>query len=157
MIHSWQRDNFLISTDKALLNLETIGELLGTSYWAPDRPIELTRRAIEHSLVFGVYDGERQIGFARLVTDYTLFAYLCDVMIADDYRGQGLGKWLVESILSHPEVRDVRRWLLITRDAHGLYRQFGFVGLDEPERYMEMMRIAAPAHELDLPPASIPE
>jgi GNAT superfamily N-acetyltransferase len=157
MIHAWQRDTFLISTDKALLNLETIQALIGTSYWAPDRPIELTRRAIEHSLVFGVYHGERQIGFARLVTDYTVFAYLCDVMIADDYRGQGLGKWLVESILSHPEVESVRRWLLITRDAHGLYQQFGFAGLDEPERYMEMMRTALQANDLNLPPASTPE
>lgn len=145
MIHSWRRDNFLISTDKALLNLQMIAELLGTSYWAPDRPMELIRRSIEHSLVFGVYDGDQQIGFARLVTDYTVFAYLCDVMIADSYRGHGLGKWLVESMLAHPEVQSVRRWLLITRDAQGLYSQFGFVGLEEPERYMEMMRTAAAA------------
>lgn len=156
MIHAWRRDNILISTDKALLNLETIQELLSTAYWATNRPIELTRRAIEHSLVFGMYDDERQIGFARLVTDYTFFGYLCDVMIADDYRGQGLGKWLIESILSHPEVQGVRRWLLITRDAHGLYQQFGFAGLDEPERYMQMMRTEAPAYP-GLPPASIPD
>lgn len=154
MIHSWRRDNYLISTDNALLNLEMIQELLGTAYWAPDRPLALIHRSIEHSLVFGVYHGERQIGFARLVTDYTTFAYLCDVMIADSYRGQGLGKWLVEAILAHPEVQSVRRWLLITRDAHGLYSQFGFVGLDEPERYMERMQAAAPANSLDLPPAT---
>ena len=152
MIYAWRRDNVLISTDQALLNLETIQELLSTAYWAPNRPIELTRRAIEHSLVFGMYDGARQIGFARLVTDYTFFGYLCDVMIADDYRGQGLGKWLVESILSHPEVQGVRRWLLITRDAHGLYQQFGFAGLDEPERYMQMMRTTDSAHGLNLSP-----
>lgn len=157
MIHSWRRGNFLISTDTALLNLEAIGELLGTSYWAPERPIELIRRSIEHSLVFGVYDGEQQIGFARIVTDYAVFAYLCDVMIADSYRGQGLGKWLVDSMLAHPEVQSVRRWLLITRDAQGLYSQFGFVGLEEPERYMEMMRTAAPAISPDRPPASTTE
>lgn len=153
MIHAWRRDNFLISTDKSLLNLEAIQELLGTSYWAPDRPMELTRRAIEHSLVFGVYDGERQIGFARIVTDYTVFAYVCDVLIADSYRGQGLGKWLVESMLAHPELQGVRRWLLITRDAQGLYSQLGFVGLDEPERYMEMMRTVAPANSRDRLPS----
>lgn len=157
MIHSWRRGDFLISTDKALLNLQTIAELLGTSYWAPDRPIELIRRSIEHSLVFGVYDGEQQIGFARIVSDYTVFAYLCDVMIADSYRGQGLGKWLVASMLAHPEVQGVRRWLLITRDAQGLYRQFGFAGLEEPERYMQMMRTAAPAIGLERLPASTPE
>ncbi|MBV9789993.1 MAG: GNAT family N-acetyltransferase [Chloroflexi bacterium] len=157
MIHVWRRDNFLISTDPALLNLEKIQELLSTSYWDPNRPIALTRRAIEHSLVFGVYNGERQIGFARLVTDYTFFGYLCDVMIDDEYRGQGLGKWLIASILSHPELQGVRRWLLITRDAHGLYQQFGFTGLDEPERYMQLMRTAAPANGLVLPPTSIPE
>jgi GNAT superfamily N-acetyltransferase len=157
MIHSWQRDNYLISTDKALLNLEAIHELLGTSYWAAERPLALTRRSIEHSLAFGVYDGERQIGFARLVTDYTTFAYLADVMIADSYRGQGLGKWLVEAMLSHPEVQGVRRWLLITRDAHGLYSQFGFVGLDEPERYMQWIRGAVPGNSQALPPAAISE
>lgn len=155
MIHAWRRDNFLISTDKALLNLETIQELLGTSYWAPDRPMELTRRAIEHSLVFGVYDGEQQIGFARIVTDYTVFAYVCDVMIADSYRGQGLGKWLVDSMLAHPELQGVRRWLLITRDAQGLYSQFGFVGLDEPERYMELMRTAAPNSDTQQKPSTL--
>lgn len=139
MTYAWRRDNYLISTDKALLNLAAIGEMLGASYWAADRPLELTRRSIEHSLVFGVYNGDQQIGFARLVSDYTTFAYLADVIIADRYRGQGLGKWLIESMLSHPEVQGVRRWLLMTKDAHDLYRQFGFTGLDKPELYMQRM------------------
>jgi GNAT superfamily N-acetyltransferase len=143
MIYAWRQGPYTISTDKALLKLETIQALLARSYWAADRPLELIRRSIDHSLAFGMYDGEQQIGFARLVTDYATFAYLADVIIADEYRGRGLGTWLVETMLDHPELERVRRWLLITRDAHGLYRQFGFTTLDHPERYMERIAISA--------------
>lgn len=97
----------------------------------------MIERSIKHSLNFGVYDGKRQIGFARVVTDFAIFAYLCDVFVHEDYRGQALGKWMMESILAHPELQGLRRWCLLTRDAHGLYNQFGFTELSDPLRWME--------------------
>lgn len=137
MSETWRRDNYRISTNKQLLDLDAIHAMLQGSYWAAERPLAITRRAIEHSLVFGVYDGERQIGFARVISDYTTFAYLADVIIDNDYRGQGLGKWLIATITDHPELRSLRRWMLITQDAQGLYRQFGFSVVDHPERHMQ--------------------
>jgi len=97
------------------------------------------QRAIENSLNFGVFDGGKQIGFARVVTDYATFAWLADVFIIDEYRGRGLGVWLIEVITSHPNLQGLRRWILATRDAHELYRQFGFNELVNPQRYMEKM------------------
>jgi GNAT superfamily N-acetyltransferase len=113
---------------------------LARSYWASERPRETTQRAVEHSLCYGVYNGEQQIGFARVVTDCATFAWLADVFIAEEYRGRGLGKWLVGTILSHHELGSVSRWLLATRDAHDLYRRFGFTALTAPERRMELNR-----------------
>lgn len=136
-----QRDGFTISTDPARLDLDGICSFLSRSYWANARTRETTRRALEHSLCFGVYDGEQQIGFARAVTDYATFAWLADVFIAEEYRGRGLGKWLVEVVLSHPDVQSVPRWFLATRDAHELYRRFGFAALTAPERRMELDRV----------------
>jgi GNAT superfamily N-acetyltransferase len=135
-----QRDGITISTDPALLDLDTIYSFLARSYWASDRPRDISQRAVEHSLCFGVYDGEQQIGFARVVTDCATFAWLADVFIAEEYRGRGLGKWLVEVVLSHPDVQSVPRWFLATRDAHELYRRFGFTALTAPERRMELNR-----------------
>ena len=103
--------------------------------------MEIVQRAIEHSLCFGVYHLSQQVGFARLITDYTTFADLADVFIVEAYRGQGLSKWLVESILKHPDVQGLRRWMLATRDAHGLYRQFGFEPLDDPSRFMQITNL----------------
>ncbi|HVN16417.1 MAG TPA: GNAT family N-acetyltransferase [Anaerolineales bacterium] len=134
------RDTFTISTDPARLDVDTVCELLARSYWASGRPCARTERALKNSLVFGMYIGVRQIGLARVVTDYAIFAYLCDVIIHEDYRGHGLGKWLMESVLAHPDLQGLRRWTLATRDAHGLYRQYGFDSLTEPERWMEMFR-----------------
>jgi len=136
-----QRDGFTISTDPARLDLDAICSFLSRSYWANERTRETTRRSLEHSLCFGVYDGEQQIGFARAVTDYATFAWLADVFIAEEYRGRGLGKWLVEVVLSHPDVQSVPRWFLATRDAHELYRRFGFAALTAPERRMELDRV----------------
>jgi GNAT superfamily N-acetyltransferase len=135
-----QRDRFTISTDPARLDMDAICSFLARSYWASDRAPETTQRAVEHSLCFGVYDGERQIGFARVVTDYATSAWLADVFMSEEYRGRGLGKWLIGVILSHPELQSVPRWFLATRDAHGLYRQFGFTTLTAPERRMELNR-----------------
>jgi N-acetylglutamate synthase-like GNAT family acetyltransferase len=134
------RDNFTISTDPARLDIDTICDFLKRAYWANTRPRERTERAIQNSLVFGVYDGSKQIGLARVISDYSIFAYLCDVFIHEDYRAHGLGKWLIQTILEHPALKDMRRWLLVTNDAHTLYKQFGFTAIEDPERWMQMFR-----------------
>jgi GNAT superfamily N-acetyltransferase len=135
-----QKDNFTISTDPARLDLDAICDFLTRAYWAKGRPRERTERAISNSLVFGVYEGEKQIGMARVVSDYAIFAYLCDVFIHEDYRAHGIGKWLMETVMDHPDLQGLRRWTLATRDAHGLYRQFGWDTLQSPEKWMEIMR-----------------
>ena len=131
------RDQFTISTDPARLDIGAIVDMLSRAYWAIGRPRDRTERAIRNSLVFGVYDGERQIGVARVVTDYSIFAYLCDVFIHEEYRAAGLGKWLIQAIMDHPDLAGMRRWVLVTNDAHGLYRQYGFTSLDDPEEWMQ--------------------
>jgi GNAT superfamily N-acetyltransferase len=134
----WQRENFVISTDKARLQPEAIQKFLAEeSYWAKSRTYEQTLRAIENSICFGLYLDDRQIGFARVVSDQATFAYIGDVYILDEFRGQGLSKWLMETIISHPDLQGLRRWLLATRDAHGLYAQYDFRPLQVPERWME--------------------
>lgn len=131
------RDNFTISTDPSRLDRDAIAGFLARAYWAAGRPRGHTERALDHSLVFGLYDGDRQIGLARVVSDYAVFAYLCDVFIHEEYRGHGLGKWLIETAMEHPELKDVRRWLLVTTNAHGLYQQYGFKTIEYPERWMQ--------------------
>jgi GNAT superfamily N-acetyltransferase len=137
-VHESHRENLLISTDPARLDLDAITDMLSRAYWAKGRTREVIARYVEHSLVFGVYDGEKQIGLARIVSDYTTFAWLCDVFVREDYRGRGIGKWLMETILSHPELKGLRRFLLATRDAHDLYAQYGFRPLASPDRWMEL-------------------
>ncbi len=131
------RDRFIISTDPSRLDVDAIAELLKRSYWASGRSREQLERALANSLVFGLYDGDRQIGLARIVSDYAVFAYLCDVFIHEDYRAHGLGKWLMQTVHSHPDLQGVRRWLLTTRDAHGLYAQYGWKPLPNPEYWMQ--------------------
>jgi N-acetylglutamate synthase-like GNAT family acetyltransferase len=134
------RDRFTISTDPARLDIDTICDFLTRAYWANTRPRERTERAIQNSLVFGVYDGAKQIGVARVVSDYAVFAYLCDVFIHESYRAHGLGKWLIQTILEHPDLKHMRRWVLVTHDAHGLYKQFGFTAIEDPEHWMQMFK-----------------
>ncbi len=136
-IFEFHRDRFTISTDPDRLDVDAIVDMLKRAYWAVGRPRQKTEKALRNSLVFGVYEGARQIGIARVVTDFSIFAYLCDVFIHEEYRGHGLGKWLIQTLMEHPDLIDVRRWLLVTSDAHGLYRQFGFTSLDDPERWMQ--------------------
>jgi GNAT superfamily N-acetyltransferase len=138
-IFETHRDNFTISTDPARLDIDAICDFLTRSYWANGRPRERTERALKNSLVFGVYEGEKQIGVARVVSDYSIFAYLCDVFIHEDYRTHGLGKWLMQTIHSHPDLQGLRRWALVTHDAHGLYRQFGWASLNDPNSWMEKL------------------
>ena len=136
--HEWQNGEFIISTDRTRLQIEAIHRFLSEeSYWAQNRTKEQTLTAIKNSLPFGVYTGENQIGFARVVTDYATFAYLGDVYILKDFRGKGLSKWLMDVIIGHPELQDFRRWILATRDAHTLYEKFGFHALVHPDRWME--------------------
>jgi len=138
MIREWQRGEYLISTDMDRLDLGFIHNFLSnSSYWAQGRDLELVKRSVSHSFNFGLYKGNQQIGFARVVTDYATFAWLADVFVLDEYRGQNLGKWLIEVIVCHPRLQGFRRWLLATRDAHELYRRFGFTELSDASRWME--------------------
>ncbi len=135
------REEFMISTDPALLNVDVIhGYLSNQSYWAQNVPKEIVQKSITNSLCFGLYFKGKQVGFARLVTDKATFAYLADVFILKEYQGKGLSKWLMEIIQSHPELQGLRRWMLGTRDAHGLYEQFGWTVLDEDSRKRFMQR-----------------
>ena len=137
MTHEWRRGQYLISTDKSRIDLTLIHNFLTTSYWAAGIPLETVRRSIEHSLSFGLYKEDQQIGYARVITDYATFAYLGDVFILESFRGQGLSKWLMEVIVTHPELQGFRRWILLTKDAHGLYKKVGFTEVKTTERYME--------------------
>lgn len=134
----YHRDEYLISTDKSKLDLGLIhGYLSERSYWAHGRTLPIVVKSIEHSLCFGLYHGSNQAGFCRVVTDYATFAWLCDVFVLESYRGRGLGKWLVESVASHPDLLGLRLMILATRDAHELYRRYGgFELLAEPNRWM---------------------
>lgn len=137
MAQEWRRGQYRISTDQTQLDIKMIhGFLSESSYWAAGRSIETVQRSIEHSLAFGVYRDARQAGFARVVTDRATFAWLADVFVLDEFRGHGLGKWLVEVVLAHPELQGLRRWILATRDAHELYRKFGFTEISEPQLWM---------------------
>ncbi|MCX6078482.1 MAG: GNAT family N-acetyltransferase [Chloroflexi bacterium] len=131
------RDTLTISTDPARLDIDAIHAMLTRAYWAKGRTREIIARYIQFSLVFGIYDGTQQIGVARIVSDYTTFAWLCDIFIHEDYRGKSVGKWLMETILAHPDLQGLRRLMLTTRDAHGLYAKYGFKSVSAPESWME--------------------
>ena len=133
---NWTKDTFTISDEPEHLQLDVIVEYLARAYWSNQRPRAVIEKSLRHSLCFGVYENQTQIGFARAVSDHATFAYLADVFILESHQGRGLGKWLVQTILENPELQGLRRWLLATRDAHGLYRQYGFVALENPDRYM---------------------
>ena len=135
-LHHERRNEILLSTDKSKLDITTIHNFLTTSYWAKDVLTSVVEKSINNSLCFGVYELDKQIGFARVISDYATFAYFSDVFILETYRGKGLGKWLIKSILEYSELQNLRTWLLSTVDAHELYRQFGFKSLPLPERLM---------------------
>ncbi|MFB2971479.1 GNAT family N-acetyltransferase [Aerosakkonema sp. BLCC-F183] len=140
MTNSELQNIFSISTDKSKLDLDVIHNFLSNSYWAKNIPLSVVQKCIDNSFCFGVYEGEKQVGFARVITDYSTFAYFSDVFILEEYRGFGLGKWLIETIMAEPDLQGLRRWLLATKDAHWLYRQFGFEELKTPEWFMEIYR-----------------
>ncbi len=127
----WARDGYRISTDRSQLDLDAIHAFLREAYWSPNVPRDVVERSIENSLNFGLYDaGGAQVGFARMVTDRAAFAYLADVYVLEPHRGRGLGKWLVETVLSHPDLQGLRRIVLGTADAHSLYERYGFMPAD---------------------------
>lgn len=132
--------DYTISTERNKLDLPFIHHFLSTqAYWSLNIPFETVRRSVENSLCFGVYRGDQQVGFARIITDYATIAYLGDVFIVPEHRGQGLSKRLIGEIMSHPDLQGLRRWILLTRDAHGLYSQFGWKAVTHPDRYMEVV------------------
>lgn len=134
-------DGFTLSTDPGRLDMDAIHAFLSTSYWAEGIPREILERALRNSLCFGLYDREeRQIGLARVITDKATYAYLCDVYVLPEHRGQGLGAWMMEGVMAHPELQGLRRFSLVTRDAHELYRPFGFTEIANPGSYMEIAR-----------------
>jgi N-acetylglutamate synthase-like GNAT family acetyltransferase len=132
-----RKDRFLLSTDPERLDLAVIHGFLEESYWAKGIPREMVARSIANSLCFGVYSEGQQVAFARVISDFATYAYVADVFVLVPFRGRGLGKWMMESILQHPRLQQLRRWSLVTKDAQGLYAQFGFRPLKRPERYME--------------------
>ena|SRR5919206_953875 len=133
----WQQEAFIISTDKTKLDIPFIHHFLTSSYWAEGIPVEVVQKSIEGSLCFGIYKGMQQVGFARVITDEATFAYLADVFIAPDFRKKGLSKWLMQIIMAYPSLQGLRRIMLATRDAHGLYQQFGFTNINNPEPWMQ--------------------
>lgn len=133
-----RKGKFVISTHKERIDLGIVHGFLTESYWARGIPREVVARSIENSLCFGVYGDGKQVGFARVISDYATYAYIGDVFVLESYRGHGLGKWLMECIMRHPWLQGLRRWSLATMDAHGLYTKFGFTPLKTPERHMEL-------------------
>ena len=133
------QNDYSISTDRKKLDLKAVHNFLSTkAYWCLNIPYDTVKKATENSLNFGVYYNNQQVGYARVITDYSTIAYLGDVYILDEQRGKGLSKWLMETIMSHPELQGLRRWILLTGDAHGLYRQFGWTDIANPVLWMEL-------------------
>lgn len=148
-MNRWVNGQFSITCDPARMDRTLIAEFLASSYWAKGVPPATVEKSLAHSLCFALLDGNRQIGFARVISDHATIAYLGDVFVLPEYRGRGLSKWLMECVVSHPELQGLRRWILATRDAHGLYEKFGFTPLRKPEIFMERHdpNVYAPAHD----------
>ena len=133
----WTREEFTVSDDAARLDREVMERFLTGSYWAKNIPSATLDKSLRNSLCFALLEGERQIGFARVVSDRATIAYLADVFVLPEFRGRGLAKWLLTCVLAHPELQGLRRWVLATRDAHDLYRKLGFTPLKRPDIFME--------------------
>ena len=131
---------YTITTDQEKLDLNAIHAFLSRSFWAEGISRDTVATSIANSLCFGMFDGNEQVGFARVVTDRATYAYLCDVYVLETHRGRGLGKWLIETVMAHPDLQGLRRFQLVTRDAHGLYSRHGFAAPAHPERVMEIFR-----------------
>jgi GNAT superfamily N-acetyltransferase len=138
-IYERRRGDLLVSTDRSRLDVDLVHRELASTYWATGIPRDVVARSIAGSIAFGLYDAGLQVGFARVVTDLATFAYLADVFVVEAHRRRGLGDWLVESILLHPRLQNLRRFALITRDAGALYERHGFTAPSEPSGYMEIV------------------
>ncbi|MDP4116298.1 MAG: GNAT family N-acetyltransferase [Bacteroidota bacterium] len=133
-----QKDDFIITTDKSKLDTSVIHDFLSNhSYWSRNIPLEKVKTAFDNSLNFGLFHNSRQIGYARVISDFSQIAYLADVFIVEEYRGRGLSKWLMQTIMSHPNLQGLRKWVLVTKDAHELYKKFGWQPISSPEKWME--------------------
>jgi GNAT superfamily N-acetyltransferase len=139
MAEAWERGEYRITTDPGEFDVDAIHAYLVRCYWSEGIPRETVERAVRNSLGFAVLKGKEQIGFARVVTDSATFGYLCDVYVLEEHRGKGLSKWLMECVVGHPRLQGLRRFCLATRDAHGLYKQFGFRALGNPDVMMEIL------------------
>jgi len=138
-VSNWENGEFQVSDDPERLDLDTIHEFLALhSNWARGIPRSTLEKSIRNSLSFGVFHGSKQVGFARVISDSATVAYLGDVFIVPEYRGRGLAKWLMQCIVSHSDLQNLRRWILVTENAHGLYRKYGFTQLARPDRFMEL-------------------
>jgi GNAT superfamily N-acetyltransferase len=135
-----RKGQYSITTDPQRLDIDAIHAYLGRSFWAEGIPRATVAKSIANSLCFGLFDSDKQVGFARVVTDRATYAYLCDVYVLETHRGSGLGKWLIETVMAHPDLQGLRRFQLVTRDAHGLYSRHGFESPLNPERHMEIFR-----------------
>ena len=135
-----KKGKYSISTNPKRLDLDAIHGFLSRSFWAEGIPKKLVAKSIRNSLCFGLFHDGAQIGFARVITDRATFAYLCDVYILETHRGKGLSQWLIEAVMAHPDLQGLRRFQLVTRDAHGLYTRFGFLAPEHPDRHMEIFR-----------------
>lgn len=140
MPHTGAFGTLVFSDDPGRLDLDAVHAMLVNAYWCRGIPRALVERAIANSIAFGAYDGARQVAFARVISDRATFAYLCDVIVAEDVRGRGIGEELVRFILAHPDLQGLRRWCLLTLDAQSLYEKFGFAPIEDPRRYMEIAR-----------------
>ena len=147
-----RRDGYEVSDDRARLDREAVHRYLATqSYWAQEIPRATLDRAIDHSLCFGLYRDTALVGFARVVTDRATFAYLCDVFVLPTVQGRGLGTWLIECVVAHPDLQGLRRFCLMTKDAHTLYQRFGFTAIGDPKRYLELFSPAPGLYRKEAP------
>ncbi|MBI1933395.1 MAG: GNAT family N-acetyltransferase [Ignavibacteriales bacterium] len=140
-IREYHQDEFTISTDPVKLQIDVIHNFLINAYWSKNIPFSIVKNSVENSFCFGVYYKSDQVGFARLITDFTSFAYLADVFILEEFRGKGLSKWLMKTIIDFPELQSLRGWMLKTTDAHELYKKFGFTSPKFPEKIMELSKL----------------
>lgn len=139
MIEHYERGEYVVSTDPARLDARAVHRYLSTSYWAEGIPLAVVEKSLRHSLCFGLYAAGSQVGLARVVTDEATFAYLCDVYVLPTHQGRGLGQWLMECVMASPRLQGLRRWVLVTRDAHGLYQRLGFTAPSNPGGFMEIV------------------
>ena len=138
-VQEYRKGGYSITTDSTKVDINVVHGFLSQCYWAKGIPKDIVKRSVDNSLCFSLFDGDKQIGLARVILDYATYAYIGDVFILETHRGRGLSKWLMSCIMSHPDLQGLRRWSLLTRDAHELYQKFGFTQPGNLERYMEIL------------------